>query len=185
MSDVLDLYQAVILDHHRAPRNAGRLADPTHSAELNNPLCGDHVVVTLRVGQPGVLEARCDVRGCALCRASGSLLTELVLGQPLAQATARVERFLALLAPGPPTGAASVEASAPSSTAKSGLTSELSAAGAPVVRLLGADAAELGSVAPLLQVQRFPSRVRCATLAWEALRAALREPLQDSARVPC
>jgi nitrogen fixation NifU-like protein len=185
MSDVLELYQAVILDHHRAPRNAGRLVDPTHSAELNNPLCGDHVVVTLRVGQPGVVEARCDVRGCALCRASGSLLTELVLGQPLAQATARVERFLALLQPGRATAADRAESSTPSSVANGGPSSELSAAGTPVVRLEGADAAELGSVAPLLQVQRFPSRVRCATLPWEALRTALAAALQDSARVPC
>jgi nitrogen fixation protein NifU and related proteins len=185
MSDVLELYQAVILDHHRAPRNAGRLADPTHSAELNNPLCGDHVVVTLRVGQPGVIEARCDVRGCALCRASGSLLTELVLGQPLAQVTARVERFLALFQPGQTAGAHDAAPSTASSVAERGPDSELSAAGAPVVRLEGTDAAELGSVEPLLQVQRFPSRVRCATLAWEALRTALGTALQDSARVPC
>jgi len=172
MRDVLDLYQAVILDHHRAPRNAGRLADPTHLAEATNPLCGDHVVVTLRIGQPGVLEVRCDARGCALCRASASLLTELVLGQPLAEVAARVERFLALLQPGQTAG-------------ERGLGSGLSASGAAVVTLEGADAAALASVAPLLQVQRFPSRVRCATLAWEALRAALREAQQDSARAPC
>ena len=173
MRDVLELYQEVILDHHRAPRNAGRLSDPTHLAEATNPLCGDHVVVTLRVGQPGVLEARCEVRGCALCRASGSLLTELVLGQPLAEVAARVERFLALLQPGQTAGGGDL--------GSRGLGSGLSASGAAVVTLEGADAAALGSVAPLLQVQRFPSRVRCATLAWEALRAAL----QDSARVPC
>jgi len=172
MKDVLELYQAVILDHHRSPRNAGRLAEPTHVAEATNPLCGDQVVVTLRVGQPGVLEARCDVRGCALCRASGSLMTELVLGRPLAEVAARVERFLALLQPGLAAGG-------------SDLGSGLSASGAAVVTLAGADAAALGSVAPLLQVQRFPSRVRCATLPWEALRTALAAALQDSARVPC
>jgi nitrogen fixation NifU-like protein len=162
MRDVLELYQAVILDHHRAPRNAGRLEAPTHAAEANNPLCGDQVFITLRVGQPGVLEARCDARGCALCRASGSLLTELVQGQPLAEVVARVGRFLALLLPGQTAG-------------EGGLGSELSASGAAVVTLEGADAVALASVAPLLQVQRFPSRVRCATLAWEGLREALRE----------
>ena len=185
MTDVLELYQAAILDHHRAPRNAGRLADPTHSAELNNPLCGDQVVVTLRVGQPGVIEARCDVRGCALCRASGSLLTELVLGQPLSRVSARVERFLALLQPGQTAAADGGAPTLTSSRAQGGLSSGLSTSGAAVVRLEGADAQELGSVAPLLQVQRFPSRVRCATLAWEALRTALGTALQDSARVPC
>jgi nitrogen fixation NifU-like protein len=167
MRDVLELYQAVILDHHRAPRNAGRLSDPTHVAEATNPLCGDHVVVTLRVGPAGVIELRCDVRGCALCRASGSLLTELVLGQPLAEAAARVERFLALLQPGQTAG--------DSDLGSRGLGSGLSASGAAVVSLAGADVALLGSVAPLLQVQRFPSRVRCATLPWEALREALPE----------
>ena len=154
MSDLSQLYQEQILDHHRSPRNAGRLPDPTHSAEAHNPLCGDRVRLTLRVGALpqaalGVLEARCDAQGCALCRASGSMLTELVAGHSVAEVSAWLARFieLASAAPGSETGQ---------------------------------DAALLGAVAPLLEVRKFPSRRRCITLSWEALRAALATELSSS-----
>jgi len=270
VSDLAKLYQEQILEHHRAPRNAGRLPDPTHSAEAHNPLCGDRVRLTLRLGilpaaagalaepaaarvaetatagavepaateaalaepaaarvaetatagaaetetagavepaateaaltepaaarvagtataravepaateaalaEPaaarvaetatagdaetataapvqtatgplGVLEARCDTQGCALCRASGSMLTELIIGQGVLQVTAWLERFLAL-------------------------------AGTPPGSHEGEDAVLVGAVQPLLEVRKFPSRRRCVTLGWEALRAALQEP---------
>lgn len=149
MSDLSKLYQETILEHHRAPRNAGRLPDPTHTAQAHNPLCGDRVHVSLRVGPlpgpaaaPGVLEVRCDAQGCALCRASGSLLSELVRGQGLAQVTVWLRQFLELAS-----GARDSEAAL--------------------------DDVLLGAVAPLLEVRKFPSRRRCVTLSWEALRAAL------------
>jgi len=213
VSDLAKLYQEQILEHHRAPRNAGRLPDPTHSAEAHNPLCGDRVRLTLRLGilpaaagaltepaaarvagtataravepaateaalaEPaaarvaetatagdaetataapvqtatgplGVLEARCDTQGCALCRASGSMLTELIIGQGVLQVTAWLERFLAL-------------------------------AGTPPGSHEGEDAVLVGAVQPLLEVRKFPSRRRCVTLGWEALRAALQEPKQE------
>ena len=148
MSDLSKLYQEAILEHHRAPRNAGRLPDPTHTAEAHNPLCGDRVQVTLRVGAlpgaaaaPGVLEARCDAQGCALCRASGSLLTELVRNHSLTQVADWLRQFLELAS-----GTAGAEQ---------------------------ADGVLLSAVAPLLEVRKFPSRRRCVTLSWEALRAAL------------
>ena len=147
MSDLSQLYQEQILDHHRSPRNAGRLADPTHSAETHNPLCGDRARLTLRVGALphavlGVLEARCDAQGCALCRASGSMLTELVAGHSVADVSVWLARFIEL------------------ASAASGSETDQ-------------DAALLGAVAPLLEVRKFPSRRRCITLSWEALRAAL------------
>ena len=151
MSDLEKLYQETILDHHRAPRNAGRLSDATHTAEAHNPLCGDRVHVSLRLGPlpgaagPGVLAAHCDAQGCALCRASGSLLTELVGGQALPQVTAWLRQFLELASAAP--GAE------------------------PTL-----DEALLGFVAPLLEVRKFPSRRRCVTLSWEALQAALQVP---------
>ena len=151
MSDLSQLYQEQILAHHRAPHNAGQLPEPTHSAQAHNPLCGDRVRLTLRVGTlpeggaPGVLEARCDTQGCALCRASGSLLTDLIIGGALPQVRAWLERFLVL-------------------------------AGSAQLPEPGEDAQLLGAVAPLLEVRKFQSRRRCVTLAWEALRSALQEP---------
>jgi nitrogen fixation NifU-like protein len=74
MSDLDDLYQAIILDHDRAPRNYGRLEDPTHSAEGYNPLCGDRLFVTLRAGElvhAIMFEAQC----CSIAKASSSLMT--------------------------------------------------------------------------------------------------------------
>lgn len=154
MSDLNQLYQEQILDHHRSPRNAGRLSDPTHSAEAHNPLCGDRVRLTLRVGALpqaalAVLEARCDAQGCALCRASGSMLTELVAGRSVVEVSAWLARFIELASAAP--------------------DSELAQ-----------DAALLEAVAPLLEVRKFPSRRRCITLSWEALRAALAPALAGS-----
>lgn len=147
MSELTQLYQEQILDHHRSPRNAGRLPDPTHAAEAHNPLCGDRVRLTLRVGALphaalGVLEARCDAQGCALCRASGSMLTELVAGHSVAEVSVWLARFIELASAAP--GSETAE-----------------------------DAALVGAVAPLLEVRNFPSRRRCITLSWEALRNAL------------
>lgn len=159
MDELTKLYQEIILDHHRTPRNAGRLAQPTNQAEALNPLCGDRVVVTLRLGPLGsgaglgVLEARCDAQGCALCRASGSLATELLQALSVSDAQARIARVLALVASGeaPPPAAGQ---------------------GAVVPPVAGGEAL-LAGVAPLLEVRQFPSRKRCVTLSWEVFRDAL------------
>jgi len=149
VSDLSKLYQETILDHHRAPRNAGRLPDPTHTAEAHNPLCGDRIHLSVRVGElsdgaatPGVLEIRCDTQGCALCRASGSLLSELVRGHSLTEVREWLRQFLELASGAPDSGPA-------------------------------LDGQLLGAVAPLLEVRKFPSRRRCVSLSWEALRTAL------------
>jgi nitrogen fixation NifU-like protein len=140
MSELAQLYQALILDHHKRPRNPGRLPDPSHSAEGNNPLCGDRLALTLRVGGECILAVACEVNGCAICRASGSLLTEAIQGLSLPE----------------------VEL----------LRSEL------MSRMLGPELAPaaddaLGPLVALLSVRQFPSRRRCATLAWETLQRAL------------
>ncbi|MEY4551555.1 MAG: hypothetical protein RL685_7750, partial [Pseudomonadota bacterium] len=148
--------------HHRAPRNAGRLPQPTHQAEAHNPLCGDRVVVTLLLGSlpagggTGVLEARCDAQGCALCRASGSLATELLSARPVSEARERIEQFLALVTGGEgAVGAAGAEPPA----------------GAELSPAVGDSL--LTRVGPLLEVRKFPGRKRCVTLSWEVFRAAL------------
>lgn len=141
MKELSGLYQELILDHHKNPRNPGRLPGATHAAELRNPLCGDWLTLTLELSGGVVRAARCDVQGCALCRASGSLMTEAIIGRPESELGPLISSFLSSV-----TG----EASAPASAAD----------------------ASLDSLAALAHVRHFPSRTRCVTLPWEALRAA-------------
>jgi nitrogen fixation protein NifU and related proteins len=98
MTDVGALYQDLILEHHRNPRNTGKLPDATHSGDANNPLCGDRASLTLRVEAGKVTDARCDVLGCAICRASSSMLTEAIIGKSVDETLALTEQFLALVA---------------------------------------------------------------------------------------
>jgi nitrogen fixation NifU-like protein len=137
-----DLYRDELLDHHRAPRNAGRLSEPSHSAELHNPLCGDRVIVTLRVEAGRIRDVACDTRGCAICRASGSMMTEAVVDRQTPDALTVGTRFREHCA--------------------TGTDDEQSPGETP--HALGAFAA----------VRRYPNRLRCATLPWEALEQALR-----------
>ena len=102
MTDVGALYQELILEHHRNPRNTGKLTGATHSSELSNPLCGDRTSLTLRLEAGKVQDARCDVLGCAICRASSSMLTEAVIGKlnlmpPGRVAHERLEQVIRLL----------------------------------------------------------------------------------------
>lgn len=97
MTDVGALYQELILDHHRNPRNAGRLSDATHTGDANNPLCGDRTSLTLRIEDGRVQGARCEVQGCALCRASSSMLTEAIIGKGVDEVSALVEEFMGMV----------------------------------------------------------------------------------------
>jgi nitrogen fixation NifU-like protein len=98
MNDALrSLYQDIILDHHKSPRNHGPLAEATHDATVDNPLCGDRVTVHLAVGDR-IDAARFEARGCALSRAAGSLLTEAVIGKTPAEARDLAARFAAFVA---------------------------------------------------------------------------------------
>lgn len=142
MSELLELYQSIILDHNKRPRNFRRLVDPTHRADGYNPACGDEVEVALRLGDDGrIADVAFQGEGCAISRASASLLTERVKG----------------LTP-----------------------DEARAAAAEALRLLTDQAEEsfddfdrYGDLAALSGVRRFPQRIKCATLAWHALQAAL------------
>ena len=140
MSDNLtELYQSIILDHNRAPRNFGELPGATGRAEGRNPLCGDELTVWLRVEDDRVAEARFVGSGCAISRASASLMTQAVKGKTRAEAEALFERVRQL-----------------------------------VTGRLGADEARaLGGLAALGGVSAFPIRVKCASLSWHALHAAL------------
>jgi len=140
MSDLSELYQQVILDHHGHPRNYGALDGANRHAEGNNPLCGDRVSVHARVDGDQLADVRFEGSGCAISRASASLMTAAVKGKPLAEVEALRQRFQAMVTGDP---------------------------AAP------ADTASLGKLGVLAGVRAFPARVKCATLPWHALHAAL------------
>jgi len=141
MDDLRELYQTMILDHHKRPRNYGPLPEADHEADGHNPLCGDKLHVALQLSDDGVIEdVRFEGQGCAISRASASLMTEAVKGRPEAEARKLFERFHAMV-------------TSPKSEP--------------------ADTSELGKLAVFAGVREFPARVKCATLAWHTLTAAL------------
>lgn len=142
MSELMDLYQEVILDHNKKPRNFGPLEDADRHAEGNNPLCGDELEIFLKMDGDRIDEVRFEGSGCAISTASASLMTEAVRGKRISEVDNLFEGFHELL-----TGD-------PSVTAEAG--------------------AELGKLAVFSGVREFPVRVKCATLAWHTLQAALK-----------
>ena len=96
-ADLQDLYQEIILEHNRSPRNSGVLDDATGEAHGNNPLCGDRVTVHVRVEEGSVADVRFDARGCAISIASASMMTEVVKGKTVADASDASARFVARL----------------------------------------------------------------------------------------
>ncbi|MEB3238432.1 MAG: SUF system NifU family Fe-S cluster assembly protein [Candidatus Sericytochromatia bacterium] len=137
MDELRDLYQEVILDHNRSPRNRRPLADATHRANGHNPLCGDQLVVQLRCADGRVLEAAFEGDGCAISTASASLMTEGIRGRNEDEVRAMHEQFHRLVTTG------------------------------------DADLDRLGKLAALAGVAEYPARVKCASLAWHTLLAAL------------
>jgi nitrogen fixation NifU-like protein len=162
--DLRALYQEVILDHYKRPRNFGPLPGADHTAEGYNPLCGDQVKVSVRLEGDRVADAHFEGAGCAISTASASLMTEAVKGKTLEQAEALFQRFNGLVS------------GSRKSDGGSGhdVDATVAGAGAPA----GSDAAagedeDLGKLEVLAGVREFPVRIKCATLAWHALRAAL------------
>ncbi|HYS63482.1 MAG TPA: SUF system NifU family Fe-S cluster assembly protein [Paraburkholderia sp.] len=140
MNDLSELYQEVIFDHYRRPRNRGVLAGANRKAEGYNPLCGDRVTLYLRIEDGIVREASFEGSGCAIATASASLMTDALKGKTEAEAQALSGRFRDMVTTSGP-----VWVSAP----------------------------DLGKLAALSGVREFPARVKCATLAWHTLHAAL------------
>jgi nitrogen fixation NifU-like protein len=136
-SDLQDLYQEVILDHNRRPRNF-RALDTARKAEGFNPLCGDRLTVFLTVDGDLVTDVTFQGSGCAISKASASLMTESIKGKTVADAIALFERFQRMITAPPES---------------------------PVE--------PLGKLTALAGVRQFPIRVKCASLAWHTLRAAL------------
>ena len=138
MSELRDLYQQVILDHNRKPRNCYVMSCATRTADGHNPLCGDTVKVYLRIDDGRIAEISFQGSGCAICTASTSLMTESVKGKTVAETTQLFRTFHDML-----TGVA----------AEQGL--------------------DLGKLMVFEGVREYPVRVKCATLAWHTLKAAI------------
>jgi nitrogen fixation NifU-like protein len=143
MSDLRELYQDVILEHSKAPRNFRELAAANHKAEGFNPLCGDHFTVYLNLEGDSIQDVSFQGSGCAISKASASMMTQTVKGKSKEEAVKLFEKFHALV-----TGHAN------------------------------GDKEALGKLAVFSGVSEFPVRVKCATLAWHTLQAAL-EGKQD------
>ena len=148
MAALRELYQDVILDHSRRPRNFGEMPEANRRAQGFNPLCGDKATVFLKIEDDVVRDVRFVGKGCSISTASASMMTESVKGKSRAEAEALFERFHELITRDPG-GAAH--------------------GGAP----------DLGKLAVFSGVGEFPARVKCATLAWHALRAALEGEPED------
>lgn len=140
MSDLRDLYQELILDHGKSPRNLRKLDCPSHTASGYNPVCGDKVKLYLVCENSVVRDVSFEGSGCAISTASASMLTQAILGRPIEEVRALRQKVGEML------------------TAVPG----------------GEDNFEnLGKLAAFSGVCEFPSRVKCATLVWHTLDAAL------------
>lgn len=100
MKTARELYQDVVLDHGKAPRNEGPLEGATHEATAKNPLCGDRITLRLEMSSDAIATARFEARGCMIARASASLLTEAVRGRTADEARALAASVAAFVEPG-------------------------------------------------------------------------------------
>jgi nitrogen fixation NifU-like protein len=144
MSDLRDLYQEVILDHSKRPRNFRSMPDADRTAEGYNPLCGDRETVFVNMDGDVVRDVSFQGAGCAISTASASMMTESVKGRTRAEAESLFERFHDLIVG------------------------------------KGGESDELGKLAVFSGVREYPVRVKCATLPWHTLKAAL---AKDGAKV--
>lgn len=144
MTDLRELYQDQIKEHSRKPRNFRLLADADRQLEGHNPLCGDRFTIYLKLGGDRIHDVAFQGSGCAISTASASMMTEALKGKTVAEAEALFDSFHELL-----TGRPGVEPPA------------------------DGNRPPLGKLAVFSGVREFPVRVKCATLAWHTLRAAL------------
>ena len=140
-AEVAALYQEMILDHYRRPRNKGTLERADASVEVKNPLCGDEIGLQVAFDGNSVCDLRFSGRGCSISQASASMMTQLVKGKSTEEIGAIRKQFRDLMLGNAP----------------------------------AADDTQLGSLRALSGVARFPARVKCALLAWNALESALAE----------
>ena len=147
MSELNELYQQVILDHNKKPRNFRKIENANHTAEGYNPLCGDHLTIYVNVAGDEVQEIAFEGSGCAISKAAASMMTQAVKGKSKEQAENLFQEFHSMV-----TGELNEET----------------------------DENSLGNLKIFAGVREFPVRVKCATLAWHTLHAALNNEEQVS-----
>jgi nitrogen fixation protein NifU and related proteins len=140
MTELSELYQQVILDHNKKPRNFRKIDSPTHTAEGHNPLCGDQLTIYLDLENDRVIDVAFEGSGCAISKASASMMTQAVKGKNKQQVEELFKEFHSMV-----TGELDEER----------------------------EDNELGNLRIFAGVREFPVRVKCATLPWHTLHAAL------------
>jgi nitrogen fixation NifU-like protein len=138
MSELTDLYQEVILDHNRRPRNFRALDEPSRTQEGYNPLCGDRLIVYVKLAGDVIEDVTFQGTGCAISKASASLMTDALRGRTIAEAREMFDRFHDMVTSSPDT-----------------------------------PAADLGKLSVFAGVREYPTRIKCASLAWHTLKAAV------------
>ncbi|MDB4915349.1 MAG: nitrogen fixation protein NifU [Gemmatimonadetes bacterium] len=141
-ADLMELYQSIILDHNRRPKNYGALEVATARRHDRNPACGDEIHLDLHVEDDVITDVKFTAEGCAVSRASASIMTQAVKGKSREEADALFVQFRELV------------------TGKLNPTPD--------------EVRKLGEIAAFSGVSRFPIRVKCASMAWHSLQAALR-----------
>jgi nitrogen fixation protein NifU and related proteins len=147
MSELSELYQQVILDHNKKPRNFRKLETANHTAEGYNPLCGDHLTVYMNLEDDCVTDVGFEGSGCAISKASASMMTQAVKGKSKEQAETLFKQFHSMV------------------------TGELDEEN---------EENTLGNLKIFAGVREFPVRVKCATLPWHTMHAALNKQDQTS-----
>ncbi len=153
MTGLEDLYREIILDHYRSPRNRGELpVPPAHRVEGFNPLCGDEVVVYLEVDGETVTELRIAGQGCSISQSSASMMSAAVKGKSVQEARRLISSFKAMM---------SIH------------EHSIGGDGAPDNTSETISPDDLGELAALQGVVKFPVRIKCATLSWNTLAQGL------------
>ncbi|MFA5565826.1 MAG: SUF system NifU family Fe-S cluster assembly protein [Acidimicrobiia bacterium] len=155
MHELEDLYREIILDHYRSPRNRGELpVPPAVRSEGYNPLCGDEIAVFVEADGDTITDIRIQGQGCSISQSSASMMSAAVKGQSFAHARELIKAFKAMM-----------------SIHESSLDAE-DGAPEPEINTLEVD---MGELEALRGVVKFPTRIKCATLAWNTLAASLKE----------
>lgn len=137
MNDLQELYQQVIIDHNHNPRNFHEIEHPSHSAKGHNPLCGDKIDIYLTIKDDIIIEVSFMGSGCAISKASSSLMTEALLGKTVTEAQKLFDLVHNMIINGK------------------------------------TDVEDIGKLAVLSGVHKFPARVKCAILPWHTMKNAL------------
>jgi nitrogen fixation NifU-like protein len=154
MADLEELYREIILDHYRSPRNRGELeSPPAHRVEGFNPLCGDEVVISILVEDGTLADLKIGGSGCSISQSSASLMSSAVKGKPLNEVHQLIHTFKGMM-----------------SIHEAQLGQDGDAAEPEEI-----DLDKLGELAALQGVVKFPVRIKCATLSWNALAQGLEE----------